>query len=66
MSQFVAVYCSGCRRKLAEGDGSVFELRCPNCKSVTRCTVGVRLAKIADKIAQIAHTQSSTDEFKPA
>lgn len=61
MSKFVSIYCGGCRRKLGEGDGTVFELRCPNCKSITRLTVGARLERLADKIAQLAQSQPQGD-----
>lgn len=63
MSEIISVYCAGCRRKLGEGDGNVFELRCPNCKSTTRLNVGARLSNIAPKIAQIAQSQ---EDFKNA
>jgi len=58
MGEIISVYCAGCRRKLGEGNGDVFELRCPNCKSITKLQVGARLSKIAPKIAQIAQSQS--------
>lgn len=66
MDQCVSVYCGGCRRKIGEGNGSVFEIRCPNCKSTTRLNVGARLPKIASKVAQIAQSQSQLSESTDA
>jgi phage FluMu protein Com len=56
----VSVYCSGCRRKLGEGNGNQFEFKCSNCKSITKLNVGARLGKISGKIAQIAKDSTAT------
>lgn len=58
MPQAVAIYCAGCRRKLTEGDGSTFTVKCPNCKSTTTVEVGRRLSRIASHVALKAQSQA--------
>ena len=55
------IYCGGCRRKLAEGDGTFFKAKCPNCKSVTTVEPGARLPRVADHVARAAREEATTD-----